>query len=159
MHMESPLELQIRELVQPIAEELGVDVLRVRVGSGGSNRLVQVIVDRAGGVDADALASISRGLSLQMDAEDLIAGRYRLEISSPGLDWALESAADFQRYAGEWLLVLYPDGRRLEGWNRGMEGDVFCLEDEAGVQHHIALADTARVQRAINWKAMPKGKK
>jgi len=157
--MESPVELQIRELVQPIADELGVDVLKVSVGSGGSTRLVRVIVDQAGGVDADALASISRGLSLQLDAEDLIAGRYRLEITSPGLDWPLESAADFRRYEGEWLLVLFPDGGKLEGWNRGAEGEGFCLEDEAGERHYIALTETARVQRAINWKAMAKGKK
>jgi len=118
-----------------------------------------VVVDRGGGVDADALASISRGLSLQLDAEDLIAGRYRLEITSPGLDWPLESAADFRRYEGEWLLVLFTDGSKLEGWSRGAEDDGFCLEDDAGVQHHIVLAETARVQRAINWKAMGKGKK
>jgi len=149
--MEGSIEARIARLAQPIAEELGVDVLQVHLGGAGASQLVRVIVDRAGGVDADTLARISRGLSLQLDVEDLIPGRYRLEVSSPGLDWPLTEASDFRRHLGEWIAVTLVDGRKLEGWNRGLSDGVIALEDAAGREHRIALADAAKVRRAINW--------
>ncbi|RMH62117.1 MAG: ribosome maturation factor RimP [Zetaproteobacteria bacterium] len=150
------MEARIVQLARPIAGELGVDVLKVSVGSSGSARLVQVVVDRAGGVDADTLARISRGLSLQLDVEDLISGRYRLEISSPGLDWPLTDVDDFRRHQGEWIAVTFADGRKLEGWNQGLSDGMLLLEDSAGQTHRIALADTAKVRRAINWERAKK---
>ena len=138
-----------------------MDILKVSLGSGQSNRLLRVIVDKAGGVNADMLARISRGLSLQLDAEDLIQGRYRLEITSPGLDWPLEKAADFNRYNGEWIKVSFPDGSSQEGRNLGPveteEGLCFTLQIEgkkpADLEERlIAMHDVAKVVRAINWK-------
>ena len=122
-HMES----RITELVSPIADELGVEVLKVRLGGGGRTRLVQIIVDRRGGVDSDTLERISRAVALQLDAEDLIAGAYRLEVSSPGFDWPLETPADYARYADDWLKVNMADGSSIEGYNRGWDDEAILL--------------------------------
>jgi ribosome maturation factor RimP len=152
------MESRIRELVAPIAEELGVEVLRVRLGGGQRTHLVQIIVDRRGGVDSEALERISRGVSLQMDAEDLIPGAYRLEVSSPGFDWPLQSPADFVRYGGDWLKVDMADGRAVEGYNRGLEGEELLLEDADGQILRVDRQQTVRVVRAINWKDLARGK-
>lgn len=152
------MESRIRQLAEPIADELGLDVLKVSVGCGHS-QLVRVIVDRAGGVDADTLERMSRGLSLQMDAEDPIQGRYRLEITSPGLDWPLTTRADFERHRGEWLAVHMCDGRTIEGWNRGATDGGFELEDAQGRRLDIRSDDVLKVHRAINWNAVAKRKK
>ena len=152
------LESKIHELVEPIAEELGVEVLRVRIGGSGANQLVQILVDRRGGVDADALARISRGLALQMDVEDLISGKYRLELSSPGLEWPLETSADFERYEGDWIKVIFKEeldlGEPIEGDNLGPENEGFSIQEEGGEPRHIAMDDVKKVVRAVNWKRL-----
>jgi len=157
------LESKVEELVRPIAEELGIEVLRVRIGGSGRNQLVQVLVDRRGGVDADTLARISRGLALQLDVEDLIKGKYRLELSSPGLEWPLDTAADFARYEGEWIRILFREeldlGEPIEGENLGPEENGFLVREEGKEPRHIDMADVKKVVRAVNWKRLSNGKK
>lgn len=153
------MESRIRELVTPIAEELGVEVLRVRLGGGHRTRLVQIFVDRRGGVDSETLERISRGVSLQLDAEDLIPGAYRLEVSSPGFDWPLEAPEDFARYDGDWLKVDMAEGGAVEGYNRGLEGETILLEDAEGQVLRVDRREAARVVRAINWKEVTRSKR
>jgi len=154
------LESKVVELVTPIAEELGVDVLQVRIGGSGNSKLVQVLVDKRGGVDADTLARVSRGLALQLDVEDLISGKYRLELSSPGLEWPLEAAADFERYEGDWIRVIFKEeldiGEPIEGDNLGSEDDGFLIQQEGKEPRHIAMSDVKKVVRAVNWKRLKK---
>ena len=146
------MEGRIAELLAPIAEELGVDVLKVSLGGSHDHQLLRVVVDRAGGVPFESIARISRALSLQLDAEDLIAGRYNLEVTSPGLDWPLESAADFKRHQGEMLKVLFADGSKLVGENIGLDEGGLRLRLEKGGEKLVVLSDVARVVRTIDWK-------
>ncbi|GAV20907.1 ribosome maturation factor RimP [Mariprofundus micogutta] len=155
------MEDQIQSLLQPIADELGVEILKISLGSGGHSQLLKVIVDRAGGVSSDELVRISRGLALQLDAEDLIANAYMLEVTSPGLNWPLETVADFKRYEGEWIKVSFLEGTSQEGRNLGpveAEGDVqFTLLIEAkkakdNRQQVVSMSEVSKVVRAINWK-------
>jgi ribosome maturation factor RimP len=153
------MESRIRDLVLPIAHELGVEVLKVRLGGGGRTRLVQIIVDRRGGVDSDTLERISRGVSLQLDAEDLIAGAYRLEVSSPGFDWQLVTPEDYARYEGDWLKVDMADGHSVEGYNRGWDADAILLEGADGQALSVPRLEAVRVVRAINWKDVARRKR
>ncbi|MDX8402520.1 MAG: ribosome assembly cofactor RimP [Mariprofundaceae bacterium] len=157
------IESRIGALLAPIAEEMGVEVLRISLGGGGGSQLLRVLVDRRGGVTADELERLSRALSLQLDAEDPIAGSYRLEVSSPGLDWPLETMADFVRWQGEWLRVDLPDGRHAEGRLLDAEADVdglrFSLEDAQGARQVFRLDETARVRRGIDWRSVSRGRR
>ncbi len=165
------MESVIESLLQPIADEMGVDVLKVSLGGGGHSQLLRVVVDRTGGIDSDGLERISRALALQLDAEDLIAGAFRLEVTSPGLDWPLERAADFERHCDEWIKVHFIDGTSQEGRNLGpvepeaveSEADdanaplCFGLRIEAQKSRDnreivVNMAEVSKVVRAINWK-------
>ncbi|MDX8395036.1 MAG: ribosome assembly cofactor RimP [Mariprofundaceae bacterium] len=153
------LEDKILSLVLPLTEEQGVDVLKVKTGGGARSRLVQVIVDRRGGVDSTTLSRISRGLALQLDVEDLISGEYRLEVASPGLDWPLTTDADFERYKGDWIQVRFEDGPSLEGENLGVLDDGFSLRLENGEEKSLTMGQVSRVVREVNWKRLNRGKK
>ena len=155
------MESKIHDLLQPITDELGVDILKISLGSGGHSQLLRVIVDKAGGINADSLARVSRGLALQLDVENPIAGRYRLEVTSPGLDWPLETEADFVRHKGEWIKVSFLDGTSKEGRNLGLvdaeDGVCFMLLLEAkkardNTEQMISMTEVSKVVRAINWK-------
>lgn len=155
------MESQIRTLLEPITDELGIEILKISIGGGGHSQLLKVIVDRAGGVSSDELVRVSRGLALQLDAEDLIADAYMLEVTSPGLNWPLETAADFKRYEGEWVKVSFIDRTSQEGRNLGpveAEGDVsfrLLIEAKKAKDNHeqvVSLSEVSKVVRAINWK-------
>jgi len=152
------VEERIGELLAPIIEELEVDLVKVSLGGGGHQKLLRVVVDAAGGVPFDVLERISRALALQLDAEDMIDGRFRLEVTSPGLDWPLESEADLRRHQGERLKVSFTDGSTMIGENLGpCEGGVL-LGMKRGAEKVIDLQDVARIVREVDWKRSGGGK-
>ncbi len=156
------IETIIKELAEPIVDELGIDFMGVVLSGGRDSRLVRVVVDCIGGVGVEALRRLSKGLSLQLDAEDLFEGKYHLEISSPGLDWPLTTAKDFARYKNEWLKVSFADGRPVvEGDNLGLDesGETLFVNVQ-GERKEIALSETSKVIRSVNWeKVSGKGKR
>jgi len=145
------MEDRILDMLMPIAREMGVDVLKVSLGGGDHQQLLRVIVDQAGGVPFDRVERISRALSLQLDAEDIIRGRYRLEVSSPGLNWPLTSEADFNRHTGEMLQVCFEDGSNLTGENLGPCESGVRIRDADGNEHEIIAHEAVKIVRIVEW--------
>jgi len=157
------IETIIKELAEPIVDELEVDLMGVIVAGSKETKLVRVVIDKRGGVGVDALRRLSKGLSLQLDAEDLIVGKYSLEISSPGFDWPLTTDKDYKRYEGDWLRVFFEDGRPvLEGENFGLNDDgdlrVDVSKGKQKGEQIIKLEETSKVIRTVNWSKVSGGK-
>lgn len=97
---ETGLAADIAALVEPVLEHSGFRLVRVSL-SGGEQKNVQIMAERPDGTftigDCEA---ISRQISPLLDAHDWIAGSYRLEVSSPGIDRPLVRASDFVTWAG-----------------------------------------------------------
>jgi len=152
------VEDRIVKLLTPIVEEVEVDILKVSLG-GGRQPLLKVVLDAAGGVPFDVLERISRALSLQLDAEDLIASCYRLEVTSPGFDWPLSSAADFRRHRGDRLKVLFAEAPTLIGENLGpCDNGVRLLLDD-GNEKNIDMDSVLKIVRVVDWKRASDRKK
>ncbi len=76
----------IADLAEPVLEELGFRLVRVKV-SGRDGGTVQIMAERPSGeMTIEDCATISRRLSPVLDAYDPMPGQYRLEVSSPGID-------------------------------------------------------------------------
>ncbi len=150
---------KIHVLLTPVTREMGVDVLKVSIGGGDHQQLLRVVIDQAGGVPFENLERISRALSLQLDAEDLIRGHYRMEVSSPGLNWPLVNEADFNRHAGEMLQVCFEDGSHLTGENLGPCDGGVRIRDAQGSEHEIAVSEEVRIVRTVEWNRAKKKKK
>ena len=97
---------KIRGLAVETAGELGVELVDVRLFSRGRRHLLRITIDREGGIALDDCETFSRRLEVLLDIEDLIAGPYVLEVTSPGLDRPLKSARDFQRQEGRLLRIV-----------------------------------------------------
>ncbi|MDQ6986822.1 MAG: ribosome assembly cofactor RimP [Mariprofundaceae bacterium] len=152
------MEDRIVELLTPIVEEVDVDILKVSLG-GGRRPLLKVVLDAAGGVPFDVLERISRALSLQLDAEDLVASCYQLEVTSPGFDWPLSSAADFRRHRGERLKALFAEAPTLMGENLGpCDNGVRLLLDD-GNEKDIDMDSVLKIVRVVDWKRASNRKK
>ena len=101
MKTKTPQDDRILALAEPVAAELGLEIVRVRVMSGKKPRL-QIMTDKldGSGVDVDDCARLSRALSDVFEVEDPISGEYDLEISSPGIDRPLTALPHFARWEG-----------------------------------------------------------
>jgi ribosome maturation factor RimP len=125
---------QIADLAEPVLEELGFRLVRVKV-SGRDGGTVQIMAERPSGeMTVEDCAIISRRLSPVLDAYDPMPGQYRLEVSSPGIDRPLVRPSDFALWAGhEAKLELKElvDGRkRFRGVIEGVAQDEVRLRME-----------------------------
>jgi ribosome maturation factor RimP len=97
---ETGLEARVAHLVEPIAADLGYELVRVKV-SALNGMTVQIMAERPDGTMAvEDCELLSRNVSPAMDVADLIAREYHLEVSSPGIDRPLTRAKDFEIWAG-----------------------------------------------------------
>jgi len=124
---ETGAEREIADLSEPVLEELGFRLVRVKV-SGRDGGTVQIMAERRDGqMTIDDCASISRKLSPLLDALDPMPGGYRLEVSTPGIDRPLVRPSDFVSFTGHVAkieLMELVDGRkrfrgRIEGVANG----------------------------------------
>lgn len=96
----------IRDLVLPVAVDLDVDLLDVEVKGQRGRRLVRLVADAEGGLDIDVIARLSRRAGDVLDEEDVVAGAYTLEVTSPGADRPLTTPRDFARNVGREVRIV-----------------------------------------------------
>ena len=97
---ETGLAARIAHIVEPIAADLGYELVRVRI-SGLNGLTVQIMAERPDGtMGIEDCELLSRNISPAMDVADPVGGEYRLEVSSPGIDRPLTRAKDFEMWAG-----------------------------------------------------------
>jgi ribosome maturation factor RimP len=124
------------ELLDPVAEAAGYEVVRLRLMGGEHARRLQIMAERPsdGDMNVEDCARLSRAISEIMDAADPIAGEYTLEVSSPGVDRPLTRLKDFATYEGyEARLELdrVAEGRkRFKGMLAGVEDDAVAIDLE-----------------------------
>jgi ribosome maturation factor RimP len=130
---------QVAELIEPTLSDMGFELVRVLL-HGGQRPTLQVMAERAdrAPMTVEHCAAISRAVSAILDVADPIAGAYRLEVTSPGLDRPLTRRADFERFRGFEARVeteVPIEGRRrFRGRLLGVEGDQLRLQLEDGEQ-------------------------
>ncbi len=98
-------EVKIRELAQKAAEGFGYTVESVELLGSGPKLLLRISIDKEGGVTIRDCELMSREIGALLDVEDIIPGRYHLEVSSPGLDRPLKGPADFRKQTGKLIRV------------------------------------------------------
>ena len=115
---------------------MGYSVVRVRRTASQPPRL-QVMAERDDGaaMTVGDCARLSTAISAVLDVEDPIAGRYDLEVSSPGIDRPLVRLGDFERFKGREAKVetseLVDGRRRFRGRLAGTEDGRIVLELDA----------------------------
>jgi len=90
------------ELLDPVAEAIGYEIVRLRMMGGEVRRTLQIMAERQsdGEMVVQDCAILSRALSEVLDPADPIPGDYVLEVSSPGVDRPLTRLKDFEVYEG-----------------------------------------------------------
>lgn len=136
---------QIADLIEPALEDMGFRLVRVRI-MGREEQTLQIMAERNDGTIAiEDCVEISRQLSPLLDAHDPIAGKYTLEVSSPGIDRPLVRPSDFEDWAGYEAKVelnqMLDNRKRFRGTVEGFANGELRLEvdlDQIG-RHVIGL--------------------
>lgn len=123
------------DLLDPVAQAAGYEIVRLRLMGGEHSRRLQIMAeDSEASMLVEDCARLARALSIVMDAADPIAGEYTLEVSSPGIDRHLTRLKDFAAWEGyEARLEIdrIAEGRkRFKGELAGLEGDLVAINIE-----------------------------
>ena len=94
-------EQKTEEILLPIVEEYGFELVDVEYVKEGSNWYLRAYIDKPGGIGVNDCEVVSRRLSDILDEKDYIEDSYILEVSSPGLGRPLKKEKDFKRRLGE----------------------------------------------------------
>jgi ribosome maturation factor RimP len=130
------IDRRMAEILTPVIEDMGFEVVRIRLMGGKSNTL-QIMVERPnGGIEVDECALVSTAVSAVLDVEDPLEDPYALEVSSPGIDRPLTRLKDFENWEGYEARVetteMIDGRRRFRGLLAGVEGDEVLVNIEEG---------------------------
>ena len=99
---------QILQILEPIASNMGLDLEDVEIKSAGKHSIVQVSIDKDGGINLDEVAQISNQISEALDAKEVLGEKpYTLEVGSPGIDRALTLPRHWRRNNGRLVKINF----------------------------------------------------
>lgn len=146
---ETGLEARIAAIVEPVANDLGYSLVRIKISQENGMTLQIMAEDANGRFAITDCERLSKDVSPVLDVEDPIDREYHLEVSSPGIDRPLVRARDYAAHIGHEAkieLAEMIDGRkRFRGFIKAIEGDVlvFTLPDaprDTDPDHRLPLA-------------------
>ncbi len=127
----------VRALVEPVVVYAGMELIDVEYGREPSGVILRLTIDKPGGVTVDDCSYISRLAGDLLDAKDSVPGSYNLEVSSPGINRPLQKKDDFERFAGQKVLIKTReliDGRKnFKGILNGTRDDFIVISSEKTV--------------------------
>jgi ribosome maturation factor RimP len=123
---ESPVLARVRQLVQPIASDLGLDLYDVEQRGATLRVSLDTPPGSDAGINLETLALASRLVSRELDHHDPIPGRYTLEVTSPGIERPLRTPDHFRREVGKVVAIRLSDVTRPE---RRLTGVLVAADD------------------------------
>ena len=142
---------RLTQIIEPEAQALGFDLVRVKLMGAGEERTLQIMAEDPATrqLVVEQCMALSRRISDAIDTfevggRELIEGSYHLEVSSPGIDRPLTRPKDYADWAGHEAriaLVEKIDGRRdLHGELLGLDGEIVSIEDRKSGRLEVPLA-------------------
>ncbi|WP_100399317.1 ribosome maturation factor RimP [Bacillus sp. FJAT-44742] len=119
-------------LVDPIVEEMNLELVDVEFKKEGENWFLRVFIDGENGVDIEECGKVSEQLSEKLDQEDPIKQAYYLEVSSPGAERPLKTEKDMYKAIGKNVYVTTYEPvegeKAFEGALIDFDGSVLQIE-------------------------------
>ena len=154
------MDQAIEAVVTSELTPLGYELVELRMGGSKGRPVLDVRIDRLDRekVQVGDCERASRAIEARLDAAPtLINSRYVLEVSSPGMERPLRSAAEWRRFVGRKASVNSPalHGRlevTIVAFDRDDGQEAVQVRDAKGRDHRIALADVTDARLAFEWK-------
>ncbi len=148
-------EQKTEEILNPIVEEYGFELVDVEYVKEGSTWYLRAYIDKPGGICIDDCEAVSRRLSDILDEKDYIDDAYILEVSSPGLGRPLKKEKDYRRSKGEEVEIrtYRMIGRQKEftGILKEYDEKTVTIEEEGGNVRTFEKSDIALIRLAFDF--------
>ncbi|MGH1355190.1 MAG: ribosome maturation factor RimP [Thalassovita sp.] len=142
------IDRRLAEIVGPVIEDMGFELVRVRLMGGKTNTL-QIMAERPeGGIEVDQCANISTAVSATLDVEDPLVDQYVLEVSSPGIDRPLTRMKDFETYEGYEAKLETAD---MVAGRKRFKGELAGTEDDEVLINIEEHGETVTVGLKFDW--------
>lgn len=159
-HGSEPWREKVQRMAAEVAAREGCEIYDFDFVGGVGSRALRVFIDKLtvdgvnAGVSIEDCSNVSRGLNLLLDVDDVIpGGAYNLEVSSPGLERPLRTAAHFLRAAGQRAYVktfesfaelngdLEESVRSKLGKAKQLEGTIVGVENAENESEAVLIFD------------------
>ncbi len=107
MQLSDNLSRALTELIQPLAQISGLELVDIALKQEDGRSILDVVIDKTGGVSIDDCVTLSKKISLTLDVEDLIPFKYHLEVGSPGIFRKLKSDREIEKHIHERVKVVF----------------------------------------------------
>ena len=145
----SPIYQLVTDLVEPTLKGSDIELVDVEYKKTGKTWSLRVFIDKNQGVTVDDCQRLSREIEDLIAIHELIADRYVLEVSSPGLDRPLKKETDFIRNKGKQVLVKtylpINNSKTNTGTIKDFSNDTLFLENEKKT-FEISLSNIAQAK-------------
>ena len=148
-------EQKTEEILTPIVEEYGFELVDVEYVKEGSTWYLRAYIDKPGGICIDDCEAVSRRLSDILDEKDYIDDAYILEVSSPGLGRPLRKEKDFRRSLGEEVEVrtyrMIEKQKEFTGILKEYDEKTVTIEEDGGNVRIFEKSDIALIRLAFDF--------
>lgn len=115
MHTMAELKQTIQEIIAKHLPDENHFIVEVKLAEKSGKMALNVLVDADEGVTIQACARLSRAVSEELEAKDIMSEAYILEVSSPGIDFPLASRRQYQKNIDRELKVFLTSGEEILG--------------------------------------------
>ena len=151
------LKDRIEELLQPVASENGLNIVRIHFGGEGRHRGLQIMLERNDDtpISVQECSEFSREASALLDVEDWIDGTYNLEVSSAGMERPLIKKQDFERFKGRMAKIDMDNAvegqKRFKGTLKGMNEDdeILLQREDTGADIELPFGQLHRARLVV----------
>ena len=148
-------EQKTEEILNPIVEEYGFELVDVEYVKEGSAWYLRAYIDKSGGISIDDCEAVSRRLSDILDEKDYIDEAYILEVSSPGLGRPLKKEKDYKRSQGEEVEIrtyrMIGKQKEFTGILKEYDEKTVTIEEEGGNVRTFEKSDIALIRLAFDF--------
>jgi len=148
----------LRQRLAPAVAALDLELYDVELTGAGKARTLRVTVDRAGGVDLEAITAVTHAVSPILDDASAPAGPFLLEVTSPGVERLLRTPAHYASAVGTTVSIKV----RTESGSRRVQGTLaaaaaeHCDVDVDGVHVPVAYCDITQARTVFEWGPQPR---
>ncbi|HAF27134.1 MAG TPA: ribosome maturation factor RimP [Lachnospiraceae bacterium] len=154
MSKREDIEKKTEELVMPILDENGFDLVDTEYVKEGENHYLRMYIDKPGGITIDDCETVSRAFSPILDKEDYIEDNYIMEVSSPGLLRPIKKPKDFERNLDKEVEVKLYKARDKKkefiGVLKSYDSEGFVI-DEDGTEVSFNKKEVSSLRPYINF--------
>lgn len=148
-------EKRAEELILPIVEENGFELVDVEFIKEGGTWYLRAYIDKEGGIAVNDCETVSRAFNVKLDEADFIEESYIMEVSSPGLGRPLKKEKDYVRSMGKELEIrtYKPIDRQKEfyGILAAYDANSVTIEIEDGTKKTFQKTDIALIRLAFDF--------